>query len=221
MSLLRKATANTDITVLSSVFVVATILLIILSSLVAYNVTLPFDSSVLTWINTHANPAFDSFFSSITRLGGVIVITAVTVALFVYLLFKKAFSKATLVAVGVGGSAALGFILKGAFERARPDLWEWIVNETYFSFPSGHATGSMALALCIIVLLWRTKWRLTAIIAGAIYVLVIGFSRLYLGVHYPTDILGGWLLSTAWVALVIIAIYMYVIKNRARTQAAS
>jgi Membrane-associated phospholipid phosphatase len=169
-------------------------------------------------MNEHASPAFDSFFVAFTELGGLIVVPIVTFALFVYLLIKKQYPKALLVSVGVGGAAAIAYILKSVFDRPRPDLWEWLIVETQFSFPSGHAVASSALAFCVVILVWRTKWRTLAIVLGGIYVLAIGVSRLYLGVHYPTDILGGWLLSTAWVALVTSVIYLYVLDNRKKSR---
>ena len=62
---------------------------------------------------------------------------------------------------------------------------------------------SMALAICGVFLVWHTKWRAVAICGAVLYVLLIGFSRLYLGVHFPTDIIGGWLLGAGWMSLVI------------------
>ena len=129
--------------------------------------------------------------------------TAVALLLLAYFLIKRNYVDALLIAMGIGGVAAMNLLLKSLFERARPDLWEWIVTETHTSFPSGHATASMALAICGVFLVWHTKWRVVAICGAVLYVLLIGFSRLYLGVHFPTDIIGGWLLGAGWMSLVI------------------
>lgn len=185
----------------------------VLASLVASGTTLAFDSAVLLWVNERANPSYDAFFVAVTELGGVIVVSAVTLFLFVYFLAKKRYSRAILVALGIGGAAAMGHIVKAIIERSRPDLWDWLVVETNFSFPSGHAIGCSALALCIVVLLWRTKWRTVAIAGAIVYVLMVSLSRLYVGVHYPSDILGGWLLSGAWIALVASCIQIYHLDN--------
>lgn len=189
----------------------------VLATLVLNGVTNTFDESVLLWINQHASAGFDSFFVAFTELGGLIVVTAVSALLLGYFLYRKKYLKAILVAAGVGGAALMNIILKSIFDRPRPDLWEWLVVETHFSFPSGHATASMALALVIVALLWKTKWRAASIIGAALYIVSIGFSRLYLGVHYPTDILGGWLLGAAWIIIVINSIYWYVQKKAKAT----
>ncbi len=73
------------------------------------------------------------------------------------------------------------------------------------AFPSGHATGSFALATAVAVLAWPTRWRLAVIAGGALFVVAVGLSRLYLGVHFPSDILAGWCVALAWVALLRIA----------------
>jgi hypothetical protein len=82
----------------------------------------------------------------------------------------------------------------------RPHLWASPAPEFDFSFPSGHSTGMMALTIALVVIAWRTRWRYAVIGFGAFYVGCVGFSRLYLGVHYPSDVLGGWALSFAWVS---------------------
>jgi len=189
------------------VFGLSTIAFCLLAVAVMSGTTAGFDTATLEWINTHASPFFDTFFVAISNLGDVIFVIFVGLLLLAYLLYTKQYHKALFVVLGIGLSALFNVILKGIFERTRPDLWEWLAIETSYSFPSGHATASMALALCCVAILWRTKWRTVTITSASAYVLLIGFSRLYLGVHYPTDILGGWLLSLATVSLVALIIY--------------
>lgn len=207
---------NRTITLLTALFLTCLVFFAILATIVANSGTHRFDEAALLWINSHANSQFDAFFVFITDLGGVVVVTSVTALLFVYCLVKKMYTKALIISLGVGGAAAVGHVLKAVFERSRPDLWQWLITETNFSFPSGHAIGSSALALCIVVVLWRTKWRIYALVGALIYVLMVSFSRLYLGVHYPSDIVGGWLLSAAWVALITNSIYLYSLDNSTR-----
>ena len=83
--------------------------------------------------------------------------------------------------------------------RMRPDLWLSITPETTYSFPSGHAMASATLAMAIIMLCWPTRARWWVTIVAIVLAVLVGVSRIYLGVHYPSDILTGWIASIAWV----------------------
>lgn len=169
--------------------------------------TLWVDEALLTTINDHSAPFWDASFVVITSLGGVggvIVISAGTIAL---LLLRQRRLSALTVGVSVAGAALLNLGLKAVFERTRPDLWEHLITETSFSFPSGHAMGSAALGLAIIIICWNTRYRWYVVVIAGIYIFLVGFSRLYLGVHYPTDIVAGWLMSGAWVSVVAAVLY--------------
>jgi membrane-associated phospholipid phosphatase len=169
--------------------------------------TLPYDQFVLQSINATSTPFWDVFYTTVTQLGGIVGVVIIAAVLSVLLLVKKKYKKFIIVVASVGGAALLNVILKLLFERVRPDLWEQLVVETSYSFPSGHAMASSALALAIIAICWRTRWRWAALIGGATFILMIGYSRLYLSVHYPTDIIAGWLVSTIWVLLVVGVLY--------------
>lgn len=79
-------------------------------------------------------------------------------------------------------------------------LWTWATPAGGYSFPSGHATGSMALTAVFVMLAWPTRGRWWALLGGAVYAIGVGLSRLHLGVHFPSDILAGWAVALAWVA---------------------
>jgi len=161
--------------------------------------TVSFDTAVLLGINSRSSPLLDTVFSTGTMLGGAVVVAAVSLAMITALALRKSYSRALLATLIIGGTTLANFFLKLVFERSRPELWTRLVEEQSFSFPSGHAMASMALGLTIVLLTWNTRWRAAAVIGAIVYVLFIGFSRLYLGVHYPTDILAGWLVSSLWV----------------------
>lgn len=193
-------------------YVIAVVLFVIVSSGFASLAdevrdgdTLPIDRYILTAIYSGlSSPTMDAIVSAGTYAGGVPFIVTVTVGLLAYLTYRKAYSKALFLGLVMAGTACANIVLKLFFERQRPDLWQQIVEEVTFSFPSGHAMGSMAIGLSIITLTWNTKWRTLIVLATTTYIIFIGFTRLYLGVHYPSDILAGWILSAGWVALLII-----------------
>lgn len=164
--------------------------------------TLKFDEQILMMINGWSNVFLDSFLPIATDIGGaagVILLSVVVLALFVY---KNEYRRALLIVVSVAGATALNVACKALFERQRPDLWVQLVHESGYSFPSGHAMASAALGLALVVALWNSRWRWWSAGFAAGYILFVGFSRLYLGVHYPSDIVAGWLVSGAWVLAV-------------------
>jgi membrane-associated phospholipid phosphatase len=160
---------------------------------------LPFDKSTLLYIRQWQSPSLDSLMLFFSTVGGPNVMTGLTVLIFGLLLLRRPRSRAIFFAAAMLGELLLNQGVKLVFARPRPTLWERLVEEHAFSFPSGHAMGSTAFVTAVVLLLWYTSWRWPALILGSILVLLICFSRLYLGVHYPSDVLGGMLASLAWV----------------------
>ena len=120
--------------------------------------------------------------------GGVI---PADILLIIVLIVRHRRRDTVFAAIAIGGSVLLNVIAKHHYGRARPSLWESLAPETTFSFPSGHAMGSMTLAAVLVLLAWNTRWRWTVAVVSAAFVLAVGWSRLYLGVHYPSDVLAA------------------------------
>ncbi|MDB5166461.1 MAG: acid phosphatase [Candidatus Saccharibacteria bacterium] len=158
-----------------------------------------FDSAFLHWIHLHATHFYDSVFLFFTTLGSAAVLGPVTVLAVILLWVRKRRYDAVFLLCCVAGASVANVILKTLFHRVRPSLWHPSVLETSYSFPSGHAMSSSAVALAVVIILWDTRWRWPAIIFGSLFVLAVGYSRLYLGVHYPSDVMGGWCASTVLV----------------------
>jgi undecaprenyl-diphosphatase len=152
-----------------------------------------------------------------TSLGSVTVLTLITLGTVIYLLMAKKRPAALLVLLSVGGGTLLSTLLKSAFNRPRPELVAHIVDVSTASFPSGHAMLSAVTYLTLGALLARTEPNLrlkTFILGAAIFLTVaIGLSRLYLGVHYPSDVLAGWTLGAGWALLCLTAANLYLRKT--------
>jgi undecaprenyl-diphosphatase len=157
-----------------------------------------FDEPLLLRARAASGPWLDQAFLAISWAGyqGVIIVDAL---LIVVLLARRRWREATFTGVALLGAALLNLGTKQLFARARPTLWESISPQDTFSFPSGHAMGSMTLVMVVILLAWGTRWRWPVLVAAALFGLIVGISRIYLGVHYPSDILGGWAAAIAWV----------------------
>lgn len=160
---------------------------------------LRYDDPILLGIHRHASPLVDRLMEGITAFGSPLLMSVLCAAIVALLLWQKRRGDAAFFAFAVIGAGLLNLLAKAFFGRARPELWLSIAPRSDFSFPSGHAMGTMAVA-CAVVMLARTpRSRVLAITLGIVFVVAVGFSRLYLGVHFPSDILGGWLASLAWV----------------------
>lgn len=168
--------------------------------------TLWFDEAILRAVNSFSSGLLDTLAVVMTQLGGVIGVTVIAGGLALVLWGKAKRKETVILLVGVGGAALLNLLLKAFFQRDRPQLWERLVVENSYSFPSGHAMASSALALSLIVIFWPTRWRWWVVAGGFVYTLLIGLTRLYLGVHYPTDVMAGWMVSAAWVATAVVAL---------------
>jgi membrane-associated phospholipid phosphatase len=164
--------------------------------------TLPRDAHLLLFINSFSNVFLDKIMIIITTLGDVSSVLTVTAAVLAVLYWKKRWQAFALLLFSMAGAAALNIILKLIFERQRPHLWDLLIHESTYSFPSGHAMLTTSLVLVLVIIMWHTKWRWFVITLGALYVVAVGFSRMYLGVHYPTDVFAGWCIASTWVIVV-------------------
>ncbi len=167
-----------------------------------------FDAPILLWLHDHSNAGLDRVMLGLSLVGGYPLLF-VSGALFLVLLATSRRRSAIFVALCIGGVSALNVSAKVIFQRTRPDLWVSLAPEPDYSFPSGHAMLSSAFVAMSLALVWRSTnsrarasaWRLGSALLGITFVLAVGLSRLYLGVHYPTDIMAGWLASCAWIGL--------------------
>jgi undecaprenyl-diphosphatase len=141
----------------------------------------------------------------ITALGGVAVLGLLGLSVCGYLALLHRYDLMLLVIVSVGGAILLNYLLKLGFDRPRPELVPHLTEAYQTSFPSGHSMSSAATYLTLGAMMARVQPRLRLkvyFLALAITVMVlVGFSRVYLGVHWPSDVLGGWAAGSVWALL--------------------
>jgi undecaprenyl-diphosphatase len=170
------------------------------------------DSQLLLALRDPQNPAnplgpswIEESARDITGLGGYAILTLLTLATWAYLLMTRRQGAALLVLVAIVGGMLLSTGLKMGFERPRPDLVPHATRVYTASFPSGHAMLSAITYLTLGALLARVEKsrRVSAFIMGLaiITTLLVGLSRVYLGVHWPSDVVAGWSVGAAWASL--------------------
>ncbi len=158
-----------------------------------------FDAPLLWKMHGLHSPGLDQFFTLLSKLGYEWFLIPADVLIVLALLWRKRWREASFVAISFVGSALLNLGSKQFFQRDRPSLWESIAPESTFSFPSGHAMGSMTLAVTVALLAWNTRWRWPVLVLAPGFSVLVSVSRVYLGVHYPSDILAGWCAALVWV----------------------
>lgn len=180
-----------------------------------------FDRALATAVGRSVTPAGVSALSAVTHLGDTWLVTALSVAGAAGLWFRR---RRILLAgwiAAFAGGALLNLALKAVFRRERPELGEPLIAALGWSFPSGHAMGATVAYGMIAYLLVLRFGRAPApaiVAAATALVLSVGFSRVYLGVHYLSDILGGFLAGIAWVA--VCASAMEIARRHARNRTA-
>jgi undecaprenyl-diphosphatase len=162
------------------------------------------DEAVLRWVQTHHTPALDEAMLEITALGtGVVVLMIVGISSLFLALTRHRYS-ALLLLVATGGGIILNNVLKMFFDRPRPQIFEWGEHASTSSFPSGHAmsaTIAYATVAYLAARLAKKRWiRWITILGAAIVIALIALSRMYLGVHYPSDVMAGAIIGLAWAA---------------------
>ena len=170
---------------------------------------LQFDRAILLWFRVEGNlsqlrgpEGMLSSVRDITALGGGAVLTILILLTAGYLLLERRYGSAVLLIVAAAGGVVAMTLLKGLFSRVRPDMVPHLMTETSFSFPSGHSTMAAVVYLTMGSILaasrhrYRVKIYLFAV--SLFLAVIVGISRVALGVHYPTDVLAGWCLGLAW-----------------------
>jgi membrane-associated phospholipid phosphatase len=165
-----------------------------------------FDGSITSWMVAHRAPGWTTLAQLLSTAGSQAVLIPVAGVVAVALVARRRFVLAGLLVAAWGGATLLYSLTKHFADRPRPPMEIWLTDVgRSTSFPSGHATQSLAtfLALALVGAAWLSKppWpgRVLALIVAA----GVGWSRVYLGVHWTTDVLAGWLIAAAWITIVL------------------
>ena len=169
-----------------------------------------FDDTIISVVQGIETPQLTTIMKFFTMIGNGIPIAIITIVVMIILYIFLGHRKELIFLVCVViGSALLNTSLKLIFKRARPDI-NRIAEAHGYSFPSGHSMAAFTLYGVLAFLVWKhvptAVGRVTIIILSSLFIAFIGISRIYLGVHYPSDILGGYLMSACWLT---VSIWLY------------
>jgi undecaprenyl-diphosphatase len=167
-------------------------------------ILMSWDNQILLFMAAHRSEGLEGGFRAVTWLGSLYVLAPLVVLLVAGLLYFQKRWEALVLVVGFGGAALWVHLAKALLARPRPALVEpGIALPTDGSFPSAHTTQIVAFALCVVLIVRRLwpEWQLAALAVAALLIVIVAVSRVYLQVHYPSDVLGGFLLGIGWIAL--------------------
>ncbi len=179
------------------------------------------DYNVQTAIRDLNSPFFNYLFSFFTFIGGGEGTSLLALPVLALLIWRKHYRLAVLLVLALAGGQLLNTIFKDFFHRIRPDLADpgtaAVVRPLSYSFPSDHATMSLCyfgmLAYLAFTFIRRMLWRGLLIGLMVLIILMVGLSRIYFGFHYPTDVLGGWLLGGFWLCSLLTGLHRPIQKD--------
>jgi undecaprenyl-diphosphatase len=164
--------------------------------------TQKFDETVMRWIAAHQYPVVEQTMLEVTALGTGVVVAMVVFVAAMFLWLNKHKHSALLLMIATFGGILLNSLLKLGFDRPRPQIFKWGTYAASSSFPSGHAMSSIIVYGTVAYLAARLQRRAASraltLSFAALVIILICVSRLYLGVHYPSDIAAGLVIGLAW-----------------------
>ncbi len=185
---------------------------ILISNEMSNNKLVYFDNGVIAAVQSHISPALTNVMLTFTFLGSVKWLTIAVLAGTLFLFIKRKWALGLFFLLSSGVGSLFNVLLKNIFKRQRPDIHR-LITENSYSFPSGHSMGAFifygAIAYIILHYAHKKAAKTFGIVLMAVFILLIGTSRVYLGVHYPSDVIGGYSAGGAWLMICIIVFRYY------------
>jgi undecaprenyl-diphosphatase len=167
----------------------------------------PVDTATTAFLHGLANPTLDALMNAATFVGSSPVLTAVVALAVILLVVRRRRAEAAFLVIALVGTLVLNDMLKALVQRPRPGFdWAEVWPET--SFPSGHSMNSFVVYLGIALIIWRLERRqvgIVALVLAIVLIVSVGISRIYLGAHWLSDVVGGYLAGALWLLLLAAA----------------
>ncbi len=169
-----------------------------------------YDQSTIVWMSLHRTTFLDEIAVTLSLMGGLgPVLLFCGICCFKQLL-DKSYIHVAFIGLAILGSSSIGWILKDLLHRPRPDATFAMVDTYGASFPSAHSLYAVVTAYILLFIFHKHTYIKVIAIFSGLWLLLMGLSRIYLGVHYPTDVLAGWSIGLMWIALLQYAFSKFV-----------
>jgi undecaprenyl-diphosphatase len=167
------------------------------------------DQATVTWFGLHRTDILTQFGILLSHLGGMPFVLFLSTLWCICLAWYKKYTSAVFVCVGIFGGIPLAWLLKWSFARPRPNQSLHLVDSFGNSFPSAHSFYAACFACLVIYISLQSKRRHFWIGLAVLWMVVMGISRIYLGVHFPSDVLSGWSIGFIWISLLYVFWYRH------------
>ncbi|ANF82293.1 phosphatidylglycerophosphatase [Acinetobacter sp. NCu2D-2] len=168
------------------------------------------DMMSVEWMSLHRTSVFNQFTKTLSALGGMPFVLLFTTLWSIYLVWYKKYANIIFICIGIFGGISLSWLLKFVFSRPRPAEQFHLVESFGSSFPSAHSAYAACFAALMFLIFQQHKWRNLIFVCALMWLLIMGISRVYLGVHFPSDVISGWSISFIWIS----ALYLLMAKHR-------
>jgi membrane-associated phospholipid phosphatase len=209
--LIKQGQSHFLILLLLGIYLPLQILIVLLYAVQTHEGALSWELPILLAIHDQTGAKLNLLAETLTRLGSFKTTTPIVAGMTLSFLWFRRWHYSFYTVMTFLGAITISYTGKIIIHRARPHLWELFYQiGSDYSFPSGHAMSSLSFALILMILTWNSSWRWLTLIFGSLFAIAIAWTRLYLGVHYPSDIIGGWLIAIAWSMVVLLAGRLFV-----------
>lgn len=172
------------------------------------------DFHIVDWMSQHRTEYLTPAAVLLSRLGGLPAMLVLLFFACLQQLYVKKYTHIVLICLGLFGGSAIGWLLKYIFERARPDFIYQIVTTYGASFPSGHSLYAALLSCGLIFIFYQHKHATLIRIFACTWLILMGMSRVYLGAHFPTDVIAGWSVAFIWSGILWLMFLPYCMKQK-------
>ena len=175
-------------------------LLIISVLILSIGILQPLDSVSVEWLSLHRTALFNQITKALSLLGGMPFVLLFTTLWCLYLVWYKKYANIIFICIGIFGGISLSWLLKLLCARPRPIEHFHLVESYGSSFPSAHSAYAACFAALVLLIYQKHPQRLILVLLALIWMCAMGISRVYLGVHFPSDVISGWSISFIWVS---------------------
>lgn len=186
------------------------IFLIIISVLIVnINSFQSLDAAAVEWMSLHRTALFNQITKALSSLGGMPFVLLFTTLWSIYLVWYKKYANIIFICIGIFGGISLSWLLKLLYARPRPPEHFHLVESYGSSFPSAHSAYAACFAALVCLIYRKHPQRMILVLLALIWMCAMGISRVYLGVHFPSDVISGWSISFIWIS----ALFLFMTKN--------